>query len=283
VTGRDALGRKQYLYHPKYRAFRERDKFSRMVTFGRALPKIRSRVARDSAKSGLPREKVLAALVRLLDMTRIRIGNEEYVKQNGSFGLTTMRDKHIRVRGGTLNFDFRAKSGKQWSMAVDHPQLARIVKRCRDLPGYELFQYIDESGERVSVDSTMVNDYIREITGEDFTAKDFRTWHGTVRAAAHLSGCEDAASETAIKRNVVAALKLVAGELGNQASTCRKHYVHPMVVEAYTMGTLNQDLVVTTKRTQQRGLDANERCVLNFLTRLASKKQARQEARANAA
>jgi DNA topoisomerase-1 len=264
ATGRDARGRKQYLYHARYRVFREQTKFGRMAIFGRALPRIRSRLARDLRRPGLTREKVLATVVRLLDMTRIRVGNEEYARENGSYGLTTMRDRHVRVRGSTVQFRFRAKSGKECSITLDHPRLARVVKRCRDLPGYELFQYVDDSGSRVSVDSNMVNDYLREITGEEFSAKDFRTWHGTVRAMAHLSDCGEGGSETAIKRNVVAALKQVAEELGNLPSTCRKYYVHPGLVDAYSEGVLARYTAVRSVG-RSNGLSGFERGVMSFL------------------
>jgi DNA topoisomerase-1 len=270
ATGRDAKGRKQYLYHAKYRAFREETKFGRMSLFGRALPKLRARVSRDLRKQGLPREKVLAAVVRLLDVTRIRVGNDEYARHNGSFGLTTLRDRHARVNGTRIQFQFKAKSGKECSVSVDHPRLARVVKHCRDLPGYDLFQYMDESGARVPVDSAMVNEYLREATGADFTAKDFRTWHGTVCAMAFLAERENPAGQTAIKRNIVAALKLVAGELSNLPSTCRKHYVHPGVLEAYADGALSRYASPAGQGTRSSGLSASERAVMKFLTALAS-------------
>ncbi len=238
ATGIDARGRKQYRYHAEWRAIRDETKYNRMVAFGRALPAIRDRVRRDLARDGLPREKILATIVRLLETTLIRIGNREYARQNASFGLTTLRNKHIAVEGSTVHFEFRAKSGKMRTLELKDRKLAGIVKRCRELPGYELFQYIDRDGERHSVDSDDVNAYLKETTGADFTAKDFRTWAGTVLAALALQEFEAFDSEAAAKRNITRAIEQVAGRLGNTVSICRKCYVHPEVFDAYLDGTL---------------------------------------------
>jgi DNA topoisomerase I len=252
ATGRDAKGRKQYRYHPRWRATRDENKYGRMIAFGQALSRIRERVERDMALPGLPREKVLATVVRLLETTLIRIGNEEYAKSNKSFGLTTMRDKHVKIDGSTMRFEFRGKSGIKHSINLHDRRLARIVKRCRDIPGYELFQYIDDNGERQDVKSEDVNDYLREISGEDFSAKDFRTWAGTVLAALALREFEAFDSETQAKKNVVQAIERVAERLGNTPSVCRKCYVHPAVIESYLDGTMVETL---KQRTEQELID----------------------------
>jgi DNA topoisomerase-1 len=267
ATGRDAKGRKQYRYHPKYRAVREDTKYGKMVLFGNILPAIRRQVQRDLSLRELPKEKVLATVVRLMDLAHLRIGNEEYARQNQSFGLTTMRDRHVRIRGSSILFQFRGKSGKDHSLELQDHRLAAIVKRCQDLPGHELFQYVDEAGAHVSIDSGMVNSYLRDISGEDITAKDFRTWHGTVHAAVLLGACEGACSETEIKRNVVEAIKGVAERLGNRPATCRKYYVHPLVLEAYAAGTLTMEPETgRCKHSSQRLLSQQERCVLRLLS-----------------
>ena len=242
ATGRDARGRKQYRYHPRWRQVRDEDKYGRLADFGRALPAIRRRVARDLGRRGLARDKVLAAVVRLLEMTFIRVGNEEYARSNKSYGLTTMRDAHVRVNGSTVRFLFRGKSGVQHQLELNDRRLARIVKRCRDLPGQQLFQYLDERGRVVDVESGDVNDYLKETTGTDFTSKDFRTWAGTVLAATVLCGSEPAQSATAGKRAVTAAIDQVAQRLGNTRAVCRKCYVHPAVIEAYLDGTIRRVL-----------------------------------------
>jgi DNA topoisomerase-1 len=233
ATGRDARGRKQYRYHPDWRAHRETDKFDRLEAFASVLPEVRTRTAGDLAKSGLPREKVLATVVQLLERSLIRVGNDEYAKSNKSFGLTTLRDQHVEVKGSTLRFEFRGKSGKRHSVDVNDRRLARIVKQCRDLPGQELFQYLDENGRRQDVNSADVNTYLREITGTDFTAKDFRTWFGTVLAARALREFRCAESMAASKRNVLRAIEAVAGVLGNTPAVCRKSYIHPAILECY--------------------------------------------------
>ena len=239
ATGRDARGRKQYRYHADWRACRDENKFERMQAFAAALPKIRARTAADIAKEGLPREKVLATVVQLLEKSLIRVGNEEYAKTNDSFGLTTMRDKHVDVKGSTLRFEFRGKSGKRHSVGVNDRRLARIVKQCRDLPGHELFQYIDDDGLRQDVNSADVNAYLHEITAEEFTAKDFRTWSGTVLAVAALRDFEKPASMNQAKKDVVKAIEAVAGVLGNTPAVCRKSYIHPALLDSYMDGSMN--------------------------------------------
>jgi DNA topoisomerase-1 len=238
ARGRDSKGRKQYRYHRRWRKVRDEAKYDHMVDFARALGAIRKRSAADLGRTGLPREKVLAAVVRLLETTFIRVGNEEYARDNGSYGLTTMRDSHVAVTGSKLRFRFRGKSGKEHVVGIDDRRLSRIVKRCRDLPGYELFQYLDEDGKRRSIESADVNAYIREVTGQDFTAKDFRTWAGTVLAACALGEMEPAENPRRANRNVVRALDEVASRLGNTRAICRNSYVHPAVVESYLDGSL---------------------------------------------
>jgi DNA topoisomerase-1 len=238
ATGRDARGRKQYRYHAEWRQVRDETKFGRMLAFGAALPQIRERIERDLALPGLRREKVLAAVVRLLETTLIRIGNKEYVRQNNSFGLTTLRDQHVDVSGAKLRFEFRGKSGKEFSVEIQDRRLARIVKQCRDLPGQRLFQYLDDEGARQSVSSEDVNAYLRETAGEDFTAKDFRTWGGTVLALSALLETGRCETEKEAGKAVVEAIKRVSGELGNRPAICRKYYVHPAVIEAFLEGSL---------------------------------------------
>ena len=238
ATGRDARGRKQSRYHPRWREIRDETKYSRMKIFGEFLPGIRQRVERDLALAGLPREKILAPIVRLLETTFIRVGNAEYARENHSYGLTTMRTKHVDVSGSKVSFHFKGKSGKQHSIDLNDRRLARIVQRCLDLPGYELFQYLDENGEHHTVDSADVNDYLREITGQNFTAKDFRTWAGSVLACTVLREFDAFTSETEAKRNVVRAIEAVAARLGNIPSVCRKCYVHPAVLECYLSGAM---------------------------------------------
>lgn len=268
ATGLDAKGRKQYRYHPRWREVRDETKYDRMLIFGRVLPKIRRRVERDLARSGLPREKILAAIVRLLETTLIRVGNEEYARQNDSFGLTTMRDRHVDVSGDTLKFEFRGKSGIAHAIDLTDRRLARIVKRSQDLPGYELFQYIDERGARRSIDASDVNAYLQEIAGEEFTAKDFRTWAGTVLAARALQEFQAFDSQAQAKRNVVQAIESVAKRLGNTKAVCRKCYIHPAVINLYMDGSLLQTLTRRVKKELTRslhGLPAEEAAVLTLL------------------
>ncbi len=271
ATGRDARGRKQYRYHPRWREVRDETKFGRMLAFSAVLPSIRKRIARDLALDGLPREKVLATVVQLLECTGIRVGNDEYARANRSFGLTTLRSRHVEVSGSTLRFEFKGKSGKVHSVAVNDRRLARIVRRCQSLPGETLFQYVDDQQERQTIDSGDVNDYLREITGQDFTAKDFRTWAGTVLALEELSGLEPAESEREAKSIVLGAIDRVAGQLNNTRAVCRKYYVHPAVLEAYQAGSM---AVLTANgnrkaATAMKGLAPNERALVRLLTKQA--------------
>jgi DNA topoisomerase I len=237
ATGRDARGRKQYRYHPDWRTHRDAAKFDRMLEFGRSLPRIRRRVAQDLRKPGLPRARVVATLVRLLESTLVRIGNEEYARSNGSFGLTTLRDRHVSVRGDKLTFEFRGKSGIAQSVSVNDPVLARIVQRCADIPGQELFQWIDADGERHRIDSADVNEYLREASGGPFTAKDYRTWFATVEALQALRK-RPVGNKGEVRRQLVATVAAVAKRLGNTPSICRKCYIHPEVLIAYEDGRL---------------------------------------------
>jgi DNA topoisomerase-1 len=242
ATGRDARGRKQYRYHTKWREVRDEVKYERMIKFGKALPQIRKEVDRALALPGLPREKVLATIVYLLEATMMRIGNDEYARANKSYGLTTLRNRHVRVDGSEVEFRFRGKSGVYHDVKVNDRRLARIIRHTRDLPGQDLFQYLDENGETHTVGSSDVNDYLRAITGEDYTAKDFRTWSGTVLAAMALQEFEAVDSDAQAKKNVVRAIESVAAKLGNTPSVCRKCYVHPAVLDAYLDGTMLEGL-----------------------------------------
>jgi DNA topoisomerase I len=238
ATGRDAKGHKQHRYHDRWRQTRDANKFDRMARFGRVLPKIRARVARDLRRAGLPKEKVVATIVRLLETTYARIGNQEYAKQNGSFGLTTLRNRHVDVRGSTVRFIFKGKSGVEVSAGVTDRRVARVIKRCEELPGQNLFQYLDVDGERRTVTSDDVNEYLRDASGEDFTAKDFRTWAATVLAACALREAAAFESETEAKRTLVAAIDQVARKLGHTRAVCRRSYVHPAVIDTYLAGSL---------------------------------------------
>jgi DNA topoisomerase-1 len=242
ATGRDARGRKQYRYHPKWRTVRDEVKYERMINFGKALPQIRKEVDRALALPGLPREKVLATIVYLLEATMMRIGNDEYARENKSYGLTTLRNRHVKIDGSEVEFRFRGKSGVYHDVKVHDRRLARIIGRTRDLPGQDLFEYIGDDGQPHGVDSSDVNDYLREITGEEYTAKDFRTWSGTVLAALALQEFESVDSEAQAKKNVVRAIESVAEKLGNTPSVCRKCYVHPAVLDAYLDGTMLEGL-----------------------------------------
>jgi len=267
ATGRDARGRKQYRYHADWREVRDETKFGRMIAFGEALPKIRERIDQDLSQRGLGREKVLATVVKLLETTLIRVGNKEYARQNNSFGLTTLRDQHVDVDGSTLRFEFRGKSGKEHAVEVQDRRLARIVKQCRDLPGQKLFQYLDENKERQSVSSEDVNAYLRETTGEDFTAKDFRTWGGTVLVLSALLEAGACESEREASKAVVEAVKRVAGQLGNRPAICRKYYVHPVVIQSFLEGTLRDTLeeAVEGEEEASNGLRRLEAQVLRLL------------------
>jgi DNA topoisomerase-1 len=267
ATGRDARGRKQYRYHPRWRAVRDETKFSRMIAFARTLPRLRARVARDLTLAGLPRAKVLATVVRLLETTYLRIGNEEYARQNSSFGLTTLRGRHVSVNGSTVHFRFRGKSGKEQAAALDDARVARVIRRCRELPGQDLFKYLDADGARQTIGSSDVNDYLRQIAGDDFTAKDFRTWAGTVLAALALRRLAPADSGTQAKRNVVRAIAETAEQLGNTPAVCRKCYVHPAVLDAYLGGVTLDTVAARAKRRANSGrrLRAEEAAVVMLL------------------
>jgi DNA topoisomerase-1 len=238
ATGRDARGRKQYRYHARWQQVRDETKYSKIILFAHALPKIRAAVEKDLKLSGLSRRKVLATIVRLLETTLIRVGNDEYARENGSYGLTTMRTGHAAVNGSKITFKFRGKSSKWHTIELADRRLARIVGHCQDLPGQELFQYLDDDGARQDVTSQDVNDYVREIAGEEFTAKDFRTWAGTVLAAMALREFEKFDSHAQRKRNIVRAIENVAERLGNTPSVCRKCYVHPTILELYQSGAM---------------------------------------------
>jgi DNA topoisomerase-1 len=236
ATARDARGRKQYRYHPSYREARDRSKFRRMLEFSEVLPVLRERVERDLRSEDLSRRQLLATVVRLLDRTLIRVGNDEYARRNRSYGLTTLRRRHVNVDGAMLRFSFRGKSGVEHTISLQDPRLARIVQRCRDLPGEEMFQYLDSKRRRQAVSSDDVNDYLRDLSGRDITAKDFRTWGGTMLAAVALRAMGAAASRREADRNVLRAIDAVAERLGNTRAVCRKYYVHPVLLAAYMMG-----------------------------------------------
>ena len=270
ATGRDARGRKQYRYHPRWREVRDETKFERMIDFGNALPALRERTRHDLARHGLPREKVLATVVQLLEKTLIRVGNEEYARENRSYGLTTLRNKHVKATDTNLRFAFRGKSGIEHQITLRDRRLARIVKQLRDLPGQELFQYVDDDGRRQSLDSADVNAYLHEITGQDFTAKDFRTWAGTVLCAMTLREFDVCSSETEAKKNVVAAVKRVSERLGNTPAVCRKSYIHPAILEGYLDGSMLHtlhDLADETLSAESGGLEEAEEALLALLDR----------------
>jgi DNA topoisomerase-1 len=268
ATGRDAKGRKQYRYHAKWRNVRDEVKYERMLNFGQALPSIRKAVDTALKLPGLPREKVLATIVRLLEVTMMRIGNEEYARTNKSFGLTTLRSRHVKVDGKEIDFNFRGKSGVFHTIHLEDRRLANIIAKTRELPGQDLFQYIDEDGQPHTVDSGDVNDYLRTITGEDYTAKDFRTWSGTLLAALALHEFEKFDSETQAKKNIVRAIESVAERLGNTPTICRKCYVHPAVIDAYLEGTVLEALRTETTRQlvdDLHSLSPEEAAVLTLL------------------
>lgn len=248
ATGRDARNRKQYRYHPRWREVRDETKYEHMIAFGKALPAIRQRLEADLRDQGLPREKILAAIVKLLETTLIRVGNDQYTRENKSFGLTTMRDRHVDVSGSTIRFTFKGKSGVDHEVELQDRRLAAIVQRSQDLPGQELFQYLDDDGFRHTVSSDDVNAYLKEISGQDFTAKDFRTWAGTLLAAEALAGFEAFDTEAGAKKNIVQAIESVAARLGNTATICRKCYVHPAVIDAYLEGDTAQSIMQRANR-----------------------------------
>jgi DNA topoisomerase I len=273
ATGRDARGRKQYRYHPKWREVRDETKYHRMIGFAQALPAIRRRTAEHLKLPGLPREKVLAAVVQLLEKTLIRVGNDEYARTNRSFGLTTLRDGHVEVNGTKVRFAFRGKSGVEHEIALTDRRLARIVKRCRDLPGYDLFQYVDDHGSRETIGSEDVNAYLKEITGQDLTSKDFRTWAGTVLAAQLLREFEAYVSEREAKRNIVQAVETVAKRLGNTKAVCRKCYIHPAIIDAYLDGSMLRTVAQRARQLARADgrLRHEEATVLSLLQRGVSR------------
>jgi DNA topoisomerase I len=280
ATGRDAKGRKQYRYHLAFREVRESTKYEHMLEFAQGLPAIRKTIDEHMSLRGLPREKVLATVVHLLENTLIRVGNADYVKQNKSYGLTTLRDPHVKVEGGELRFQFKGKSGKTWKLKVKDRRIARIVKACQDLPGQDLFQYLDENGVQQSVTSADVNAYLKEITGRDITAKDFRTWAGTVLAALALKEFEEFDSEAKAKKNIRAAIEKVSGRLGNTPSICRKCYVHPEVFSSYMDGELLLEVkeeIETELREDLPSLKPEEAAVLTLLQERLSREVKKQE------
>ena len=268
ATGRDVRGRKQYRYHPRWREVRDEAKYSKLLIFSRALPKLRARVEEDLKRPGLTRERVLAAIVRLMDMTLFRIGNNEYAKENKSFGLTTLRNRHVAIEGSRIHISFRGKHGKHHETDINDRRLARIIKNCRDLPGYELFQYLDDKGDRHTVGSAEVNEYLREITGEEITAKDFRTWAGTKLAAEALREFELFDTEAERKKAVLRAVEKVAKHLGNTPAICRSCYIHPAVLDGYLDGSLLKSLAEETRNylaENIEGMSAEEAAVTAFL------------------
>ncbi len=277
ATARDARGRKQYRYHPAYRAARDQSKFRRVLEFSEILPAVREQVERDLRAPDLTRRQILATVVRLLDKTLIRVGNDEYARENRSYGLTTLRGRHVEVRGTKLRFSFRGKSGVNHSVAISDRRLARIVQRCQDLPGQELFQYIDAKDKRQTISSDDVNAYLREVTGRDITAKDFRTWAGTMLAARELREIGPAPSQRQAQRNILQAVDIVAERLGNTRAVCRKYYIHPALQEAYLQG-ITARLPEPTRRMRRRrapaALRRDEVAVLQILAE-QEKKRAR--------
>jgi DNA topoisomerase-1 len=268
ATGRDARGRKQSRYHLRWREVRDETKYERMLSFGTVLPSIRQRVELDISQSGLSQTKVLATIVRLMETTCIRVGNTEYARKNHSYGLTTMRNRHVQINGANVTFRFEGKSGVEHVVDVHDRRVARVIQRCHDIPGYELFQYIDAAGGRHTIDSSDVNTYLREISGHEFTAKDFRTWAGTVAACALLRELEPFASETQAKKSLVGVIKDVAAQLGNTPSVCRKCYVHPAVLKTYLDGSMKDTFTRKKQRDLARScklLQPEERALMHLL------------------
>jgi Topoisomerase IB len=277
ATGRDARNRKQYIYHERWREIRDENKYERIVSFGKTLPKIRRSVSKDLSLPGLPRNKVLAAIVQLLELSFIRVGNEEYARENKSFGLTTMQDRHVDVKGSKMRFRFRGKSGIKHDVDITDRRIAKIILKLQDLPGQELFQYIDENEDVCDITSQDVNDYLREITGEDFTAKDFRTWAGTVMAAIALTVAGDFETKKQAKTNIKNAIRAVAKILRNTPAICRKCYIHPAVLEAYLNGNLIEGLKKRTGEELEKetiDLRSGEAALLKFLEAGFQKKAA---------
>lgn len=277
ATGRDAKGRKQYRYHPRFREIRDSTKYDHMLEFAAALPGIRACVDADMRKHGLPREKVLATIVHLLETTMIRVGNADYANQNKSYGLTTLKDRHVKVDGAELRFQFKGKSGKQWRLRIMDRRVAKIVKASQDLPGQHLFQYLDAEGVQREVTSGDINAYLKEISGSDITAKDFRTWNGTVLAALALAEYEKVDSDAAAKRNIRSAIEAVAARLGNTPTICRKCYIHPEILDSYLSQSLALQALDSAEdelRNDVTKLRPEEALVLAFLQRRLSEKGA---------
>jgi len=280
ATGRDARGRKQYRYHPKWREVRDETKYDRMIGFAHTLPVIRRRTSEDLRRPGLPREKVLATVVQLLEKTLIRVGNDEYARTNQSYGLTTLRDTHVEVKGQRVRFSFKGKSGVSHDIDLDDRRLARIVKQCRDLPGYDLFQYVDENGERQTVGSEEVNAYLKEVTGQDLTSKDFRTWAGTVLAAQLLRDFEKFMSSADAKKNILRAVEMVAKRLGNTKAVCRKCYIHPAIFDAYLDGSMLETIAQRARKVSRAvdRLTEAEAAVVGLLQRRLTKELKQRKA-----
>ncbi|KFE50893.1 DNA topoisomerase IB [Pseudomonas syringae] len=266
ATGRDARGRKQYRYHPRWREVRDQNKYSRMVQFGLALPKVRKKIEAQLAQPGIGRDKVMATVISLLDATLIRIGNSQYARDNRSYGLTTLRNKHVAVRGNSILFEFRGKSGVEHKISVTDRRLARVIKRCMELPGQNLFQYLDDNGERHTVSSSDINAYLQSLTGADFTAKDYRTWAGSALALATLRKL-DWEPEGDAKKHIVDMVKAVSRQLGNTPAICRKCYIHPAVMEGFLQG----ELAKLPRSRQRKGLRAEEVALASFLQNLMDK------------
>ena len=266
ATGRDAKKRKQYFYHPEWRKVRSQHKFNRMLLFGASLPLIRETTAKHLRQQGLSREKVLATVIQLLETTLIRVGNQQYAQKNRSFGLTTLRDRHVEITGTKVKFEFRGKSGVDHEIELKDRRLANVIKQCQEIPGYEIFKYYDESGDRHFVDSGDVNEYLQQITKKDFTAKDFRTWAGTLLAAIELDRLGEFDSEKQAQKNVTEAIKNVAQQLGNRPATCRKYYVHPAIIEAYKDGSLLIQISQTADlKSEPNQLNPEEKVVLKII------------------
>lgn len=279
ATGRDARGRKQYRYHPHWRQTRDETKYTRLLAFARVLPRVRQRLTHDMNLRGFPREKVLATVITILETGLIRVGNDEYARTNNSFGLTTLQDRHVDVQGATIRFQFRGKSGKHHRIDIDNRRLARIVAHCQAIPGQELFQYYDKSGKVRDITSTDVNEYLQEITQNDFTAKDFRTWGGTVLAAMALQQFEKAATQAQARKNLLRAIEAVAQRLGNTPAICRKCYIHPAIIDSYLEGTLSNIYKKRAKpelTTPVGKLKPEEAAVLAFLQKRLDAEQRRE-------
>lgn len=269
ATGRDARGRKQYRYHPRWREIRDQNKYSRMVEFGLALPKVRKKIEAQLAQPGMGRDKVMATVISLLDATLIRVGNSQYARDNRSYGLTTLRNKHVAVRGDSIFFEFRGKSGVEHSISVKDRRLAKVIKRCMELPGQNLFQYLDDNGERHTVSSSDINAYLQNLTGANFTAKDYRTWAGSALALATLRKLQWE-PEADAKKHIVDMVKAVSRQLGNTPAICRKCYIHPAVLEGFLQG----ELARLPRSRQRKGLRAEEVALASFLQNLMAKAEA---------